>query len=236
MEPLLDVKNLSVKFGDITVLEGVNFSLDKGDILTIIGPNGAGKTVLVKSILGLISHEGEVVFNGRQISTQLSQIGYVPQRLDFDRTFPITAKELLELVSKKATPEETKTVCQHLEIENLLSKKIGTLSGGQMQRILIARAAMGNPKLLIMDEPTAGVDIGGVKNFYDIVGHLNKEHGMTIILISHEINMVYSLASKVLCLNKQMLCVGIPKEAITRKILDKLYGGSVEPREHKHLK
>lgn len=231
----MDVKNLSVKFGDITVLEGVNFSLDKGDILTIIGPNGAGKTVLVKSILGLIPHGGEVIFNGRQISTQLSQIGYVPQRLDFDRTFPITAKELLDLISKKATPEETKTVCQHLEIENLLSKKIGTLSGGQMQRILIARAAMGNPKLLIMDEPTAGVDIGGVKNFYDIVGHLNKEHGMTIILISHEINMVYSLASKVLCLNKQMLCVGTPKEAITRKILDKLYGGSAKPKEHKHL-
>ena len=104
-----------------------------------------------------------------------------------------------------------------------------------MQRVLIARAVMGGPELLIMDEPTAGVDIGGVKNFYDIVGHLNKEHGMTIILISHEINMVYSLASKVLCLNKQMLCVGAPKEAITRKILDKLYGGNVGPREHNHL-
>ncbi len=235
MDPLLDVKNLSVKFGDVSVLENVNFSLDKGDILTIIGPNGAGKTVLVKSILGLIGHDGEVKFNGRPVLSQLSKIGYVPQRLDFDRTFPITAKELLDLVSRKTTPEETKTVCRHLEIENFLSKKIGTLSGGQMQRVLIARAVMGGPELLIMDEPTAGVDIGGVKNFYDIVGHLNKEHGMTIILISHEINMVYSLASKVLCLNKQMLCVGAPKEAITRKILDKLYGGSVGPREHNHL-
>ncbi len=235
MDPLLDVKNLSVKFGDVSVLENVNFSLNKGDILTIIGPNGAGKTVLVKSILGLISHEGIVEFNGRPVLSQLSKIGYVPQRLDFDRTFPITAKELLDLVSKKTTSEETKTVCQHLEIENILSKKIGTLSGGQMQRVLIARAVMGGPELLIMDEPTAGVDIGGVKNFYDIVGHLNKEHGMTIILISHEINMVYSLASKVLCLNKQMLCVGTPKQAITRKILDKLYGGSVGPREHNHL-
>jgi zinc transport system ATP-binding protein len=235
MEPLLDVKNLSVKFGDVMVLESVNFSLGKGDILTIIGPNGAGKTVLVKSILGLIPHEGEVAFNGRQISTQLTQIGYVPQGLDFDRTFPITAKELLDLVSKKATPEEIKTVCQHLEIEKILSKKIGTLSGGQMQRILIARAVSGNPKLLIMDEPTAGVDIGGVKSFYDIVEHLNKEHGITIILISHEIDMVYSLASKVLCLNKKMLCVGTPKEAITKNILEKLYGGNFGPKEHIHL-
>ncbi len=235
MEPLLDVKNLSVKFGDVSVLENVNFSLDKGDILTIIGPNGAGKTVLIKSIFGLVEHKGEVNFLGDSIMKRIDEIGYVPQRLDFDRTFPITAKELMDLVLKKSDIKNMEIVCNHLEIDKLLSKKIGTLSGGQLQRVLIARAVAGSPKLLIMDEPTAGVDIGGVRSFYDIVGHLNKEHGITIILISHEINMVYSLASKVLCLNKKMICVGNPKEAISRNILDKLYGGSVEPREHTHL-
>jgi zinc transport system ATP-binding protein len=235
MHPLLEVNNLSVKFGDVSVLEGVNFSLEKGDVMTIIGPNGAGKTMLVKSILGLVPYEGEVVLNGEPVSTQLSRIGYVPQRFDFDRTFPLTVKELLGLIFRKISAEEAKIVCQHLEIERLLSNKIGTLSGGQMQRVLIARAVMNQPQLLIMDEPTAGVDIGGVRNFYDIVRHLNEEHNMTIILVSHEINMVYSLASKVICLNKQMLCSGTPQKAITKKILDRLYGKNVGPKKHTHL-
>jgi len=235
MHPLLEVNNLSVKFGDVSVLEGVNFSLEKGDVMTIIGPNGAGKTVLVKSILGLVPYEGKVVLNGEPVSTQLSRIGYVPQRFDFDRTFPLTVKELLGLIFRKISVEEAKIVCQHLEIERLLSNKIGTLSGGQMQRVLIARAVINQPQLLIMDEPTAGVDIGGVRNFYDIVRHLNEEHNMTIILVSHEINMVYSLASKVICLNKQMLCSGTPRKAITKKILDRLYGKNVGPKKHTHL-
>ncbi len=236
MENLLEVKNLSVSFGDVNVLEDVDFVLKKGDVMTIIGPNGAGKTILVKSILGLIEHKGGVEFLGEPIIKKIDEIGYVPQRLDFDRTFPITAQELMNLVSKKADPKNMEVVCNHLEVDKLLSKKIGTLSGGQMQRVLIARAVSGNPKLLIMDEPTAGVDIGGVKSFYDIVEHLNKEHDITIILVSHEIDMVYSLANKVLCLNKKMICVGSPKEAINKNVLEKLYGGSVGPKEHTHLR
>ncbi len=232
----MEVKNLSVSFGDVNVLEDVDFVLKKGDVMTIIGPNGAGKTILVKSILGLIEHKGGVEFLGEPIIKKIDEIGYVPQRLDFDRTFPITAQELMNLVSKKADPKNMEVVCNHLEVDKLLSKKIGTLSGGQMQRVLIARAVSGNPKLLIMDEPTAGVDIGGVKSFYDIVEHLNKEHDITIILVSHEIDMVYSLANKVLCLNKKMICVGSPKEAINKNVLEKLYGGSVGPKEHTHLR
>lgn len=236
MQSLLEVKNLSVKFGNISVLEDVNFSLEKGDVMTIIGPNGAGKTVLLRSILGLVPYKGEVVFNGMPVLPQLSRIGYVPQRFDFDKTFPLTVKELLSLVSGKTFGEEAKMVCEHLEIEPFLYQKIGTLSGGQMQRVLIARAVMNQPRLLIMDEPTAGVDIGGVRNFYDIVRHLNEDHDMTIILVSHEINMVYSLASKVICLNKQMFCAGPPQKAITKKILDKLYGKSVGPKKHTHIR
>jgi zinc transport system ATP-binding protein len=236
-KPLLEVKNLSVYFSNLSepVIEGVSFLLNKGEILSIIGPNGAGKTTLVKAILGLIPYQGEVYFNGQSVFKNLSFIGYVPQRFDFDKTFPITVQEFISLTAGFGKKTEFNKICRELEIEKLMNKKIGNLSGGELQRVLIAKAALNNPWLMIMDEPTAGVDIGGVKSFYDIVKHLNAEHKISVILISHEIDMVYSLANKVVCLNKKMFCSGSPRKAISKKILDKLYGKNVGLVNHTHF-
>lgn len=235
MSALLEVKNLGVHFNDSDIIEGVSFSLEKGEVLSIIGPNGAGKTTLIRAILGLIPHEGHAYFEGQPITQNLSSIGYVPQRFDFDKTFPITVSEFLNLSSGFSSNDSIGKICKELEIEPLTNQKLGTLSGGQLQRVLIARAVINKPRLLIMDEPTAGVDLGGVKSFYDIVQYLNTKHEMAVMLISHEINMVYSLAGKVICLNKQMFCVGRPAEAITKEILDKLYGKGVGPKKHTHI-
>lgn len=235
MKPLLEVKNLGVHFDDSPVIEGVSFTIEKGEILSVIGPNGAGKTTLIKAILGLIPHEGHAYFDGQPLSSQLSNIGYVPQHFEFDKTFPLTVKEFLDLSSVRNKKITLSEIYRELEIGALMNQKIGTLSGGQLQRVMIARAVLSGPELMIMDEPTAGVDIGGVKSFYDIVRHLNSKHNMAVMLISHEINMVYSLAGKVICLNKQMFCVGSPRETITKEILEKLYGKNVGPSHHTHI-
>jgi zinc transport system ATP-binding protein len=230
----IDVKNLTVTMSGNAIVRNVTFGLDRGDVASIIGPNGSGKTTLVRAMLGLAPHTGQVLLDGRPIREQLARIGYVPQRFDFDRTFPLSVREFLELPVARPDAAWREEVLREFSVDVLLGQKLGTLSGGQMQRVLIASALLKKPEILILDEPTSGVDVEGVASFYELIRHINTEHKMTVLLISHEVNMVSTTSTKVVCLNKDLVCCGEPRHAITPETLEKLYGEDFELRQHKH--
>ena len=232
-EKILEIKNLTVRYNDHVILNQLNFWVNSGEIVAIIGPNGSGKTTLLKAILGLIPHQGEVTIFGGSPRLALDNIGYVPQRLDFDRTFPLTVNEFLNFIKVKNRPWREE-VLREVGVNTFMDKRLGELSGGQLQRLLIAKALLKEPKLLMLDEATSGVDIAAEMTFFELIEHLNKTHNVTIMLISHEVQMVYKFATQILCLNKDLVCNGRPKEAITKEVLEKLYGKNIEFQPHDH--
>lgn len=197
----LEVKNLSVTYGAHPVLNRVSFDVQKGEIVSVVGPNGSGKSSLVKALLGLIPSEGEVLFEGRAMEKSTELAGYVPQRFEFDTTFPITVKEFLSLTHNDLHAPEQEEIIKDLQVDVLFHKRLGKLSGGQLQRVLIVQALLSRPRILILDEPTTGIDAMGTHTFYELIQHLNREHKMTIIIISHETDVVYKLSDTVVCLD-----------------------------------
>jgi zinc transport system ATP-binding protein len=230
---ILEVTNLTVKYNDHVILNALNYYVKPGEIVAIIGPNGSGKTTMLKAILGLIPYQGKITILGSSQKRALSRIGYVPQRFEFDKTFPLTVSEFLSFVKVK-DQEWREEVLHEVGVNALLDKRIGELSGGQLQRILIAKALLKEPLLLLLDEATSGIDVAAEMTFFELIEHLNKTHNLTIMLISHEINMVYNFATQILCLNKDLVCDGRPKEAITKEVLETLYGKSIKFRPHEH--
>ncbi len=223
---ILRVRNLSVRLEGETVLENLNFEVREGEVLTILGPNGAGKTVLLKTLLGLLPYEGEVKWK-RGI-----KIGYVPQRLPFIKHIPLSVGEFFKL--KGCSEREIEQALLSLGINpGLLEKRIGDISSGQFQRVLIAFALIGEPEVLLFDEPTAGIDIGAEETVYTCLERLRKEKNLTILLVTHDLSVVYKFSSKCLCLNKRILCFGSPKR-LTPALLSKLYGGEIKIYEHRH--
>jgi ABC-type Mn2+/Zn2+ transport system ATPase subunit len=234
----LSVENLCLKVNGHHLLENITFTIDEGEIVAIIGPNGAGKTTLIKAILGLMPYDtGSVSVFGRPFKSNDShvRIGYVPQRLEFDRTFPITVHELLTFTIPpfytspliKNTEEEEKRIYSHLAVvgaQDLIERKVGSLSGGELQRVMLAKAIVNDPTILFLDEPASGVDIEGQERFHDLVRRLNKEQGMTVILISHDLHIVYRFADNVLCMNRRLVCSGEPSKALTDEVIKSVYG------------
>ena len=232
----LEVSGIRKSFGQRDVFRDVSFSVDPGEIIAIIGPNGSGKTTLIKSILGLITKDkGEVLVYGKPLSVSLNQIGYLPQSLQFDRSLPITVREFLELsLINKKNSQAVEEKLMEVDMRDKSEAMLGTLSGGQLQRVMIARAILNDPKILFLDEPVTGIDIEAEKNFYQLIEHLNKKHGMTVIFISHELELVYDFASQVVCLNKSLVCNGVPRKVLTPELLEKLYGGGMSHHQHIH--
>ena len=230
---ILEIRNLTVRYNDHVILNELNFWVNSGEIVAIIGPNGSGKTTLLKAILGLIPCQGEIKVLGGPVRRVLDDIGYVPQRLDFDRTFPLTVNEFLNFIKVKNRPWREE-VLRESGVDAFTDKRIGELSGGQLQRLLIAKALLKEPKLLMLDEATSGVDMAAEMTFFELIEHLNKTHNVTIMLISHEVQMVYKFATQILCLNKDLVCNGRPKEAITQEVLERLYGKNIEFKAHEH--
>ena len=233
----LSVENLCVKANGSHLLENITFSVDEGRIIAIIGPNGAGKTTLIKAILGLIHYDtGAVYMFGNLIrnGNSLLRVGYVPQRLEFDRTFPLTVAELLgftlppvyslSLLTGRREKKKIEDLLGIVGANELIDRSIGSLSGGELQRVMIAKAIVNNPKILFLDEPASGVDIEGQERFHDLVVRLNREKGMTVILISHDLNVVYRFADEVLCLNRRLVCSGRPAETLTDDVIKSVYG------------
>ena len=225
--PAVSVVGCTVSFGGNVVLQGVDFEVAQGEIAAIIGPNGSGKTTLLKSILGLLPHEsGEIRIFGKHLHAMRDLIGYVPQRFDFDRDFPLTVGEFMELARHPHSPHAR--IAEKIREVGLprtaISAKIGSLSGGQLQRVLIAQAILNNPRILFLDEPSSGIDIAGEATFYEIIEHLNKEHEVTVILVSHDIAMVAGMVDNVICVNRKLLCYGPPQDALTARKISELFG------------
>ncbi|MBI3627768.1 MAG: metal ABC transporter ATP-binding protein [Candidatus Sungbacteria bacterium] len=222
-EPILEVKNLNVTILKEAILSDISFSIEEGDAAAIIGPNGAGKTVLFKCLLGLMRYEGEIRW--RKGVT----IGYVPQRFQIDRTTPISVREFFQLHEGNFlfsnADVEIKKYLKMVELpESTIDERLGTLSGGELQRALIGWAIYDGPNVLLFDEPTAGVDVAGEQTIYNLLHSLQDQLGITILLVSHELNIVFKYATKVLCLNRKLICAGAPHDTLTQAQLEKLYG------------
>ncbi|MDP3991487.1 MAG: metal ABC transporter ATP-binding protein [Candidatus Colwellbacteria bacterium] len=231
MTKILEVENLNVAFNGVRVLEDLNFSVEDGDALTIIGPNGSGKTVLLKTLLNLIPYQGKITWK-KDIKT-----GYLPQTLFLDQSLPLTLREFLmsKINVTKTDPNDLEETLKLVRLpEDSLNHSLGRLSGGQIQRALVAFALIGNPDVLLLDEPTASIDPPGEEQIYDTIHNLQDMKKLTVIIVSHDLSLVYRYATKVLCLNKQQICFGPPEETLTTKKLEELYGAPHKFYHHLH--
>jgi len=233
MEPILRVEKLGVKFDQNEVLRNVSFDVGKSEVLAIVGPNGSGKSVLFRALLGLIPHTGNI-----QWSTGIS-IGYIPQKLAIERDLPLNVEEFMRCKSKNREKmlQLLKAVGfqdeHHIE-QHVLRQRLGLLSGGQLQRVMIAWSLLDSPDVLLYDEPTSGVDLGGEETIYNLLKRLKDAHSLTVLLISHDLNIVYKYANNVLCIDGDMICHGIPSEVLDPKALAQLYGGDASFYKHEH--
>jgi len=228
---ILTVKNLSVNLGGEPIITDLSFGLKEGENLTIIGPNGSGKTVLLKSLLGMIPYAGNVAWE------KGARIGYVPQKIEVDRHLPLSSKTLLQAKANilKIPHSEIGAVAKTLGLsEKVLEEPIGHLSGGQFQKCLIAYALIGKPNVLLFDEPTASIAQLEEEQIYELLHRLQDEYSLTLVLVSHDLSLVYRYATNVLCLNKRGLCFGAPAEVLTPQILEKLYGAPHRYYHHLH--
>jgi len=220
MSVILELKNVSVTLDHKTVVRDVSFAIEDGESIAIIGPNGSGKTVLLKAILGLVAYEGEV--NWRPGTT----VGYVPQKIDADRSVPLNVRNLL--VSKahiigKGEKEIAEAIRRVGLSREAIATPIGHLSGGQFQRALVAFALLGEPDIILFDEPTASMDEPGEEQMYELLDRLRTEVGITTVVVSHDLSFVYRHADKVLCLNRSGLCFGPPHGVLTPELLAQLF-------------
>ncbi|WP_297790303.1 metal ABC transporter ATP-binding protein [uncultured Anaerococcus sp.] len=216
---LLDIKNLKFGYDENLILDDINLSLDDGDFIAISGENGSGKSTLIKLILKVIKKDsGEIKLLGKPIEefTAYEKIGYVPQVNDSSKiSFPVTCKEYVSLglykefnifnMPTRKVIMDVKNVFQSLAIEKLLDKPFRTLSGGQQQRVMIARALVSTPQMLILDEPTVGIDAKHKEDFLKLLGHLNRDHGISILIISHEMELIKNYVTKTVYLKEGRL-------------------------------
>jgi len=199
-----------------------------GEYVGVIGPNGGGKTTLMKLLLGLLEpQQGEIKLFGvpAQKFHDRHKIGYVPQRIGGnDFRLPITALEVVRFGAPGGDTRQALASFKQLGIENIANRRISELSGGQQQKVYIAKALAANPEVIILDEPTAGVDVKAQDDFYQLLASLNKQHNLTIILVSHDIDVVVNEVSKLACINEELVYHGLPKEFIEKDYINKLYG------------
>lgn len=202
---LATLNQVTVEFDDRLVVDRVNLSVHRGDIITIIGPNGAGKTTLIRAILGLQkASSGEVTLSRKLV------IGYVPQHLALESTLPLSVKRFMMLTGQ--TLPECQAALQKTGVGHLLDASVHHLSGGEKQRLLLARALVRKPDLLVLDEPAQGVDINGQAALYELIRQLRDELNCGIIMISHDLHLVMAATDKVICLNQHICCSGHPAD------------------------
>lgn len=244
----IDIKNVSFSYGKINVLDNISLNIDSGDYVGIVGPNGGGKSTLLKLIVGLLlPQKGTIRIFGHSVSEAKDHldIGYVPQRAGQENQFPATVEEIVESgrinhigIFKRISKDDTKAVQEAMELANitdLRERMISELSGGQRQRVYIARSLTKNPKILILDEPTEGIDMTSKQKFYQILENLNKKLGITIIIVSHEIDMIAKQVKNVICLNNTLVCQTDSRDFIKGTYLEKLYGKNGKVIVHKHI-
>lgn len=209
MSSLISLENISVSFGQRTVLAKVSLALQPGKILTLLGPNGAGKSTLVRVVLGLISPTQGKVTRHEQL-----RIGYVPQKIHLDATLPLTVERFM-LLRRGVKRGDILPALKRVQAAQLLNAPLQKLSGGEMQRVLLARALLNQPQLLVLDEPTQGVDVNGQVALYDLIDQLRRELHCGVLMVSHDLHLVMAKTDEVLCLNQHICCSGTP-EAVSQ--------------------
>ena len=245
MTAAVDIAGLAFSYGDAPVLEGVDLRVDQGEFLGLVGPNAGGKSTLLKLILGLLEPQaGRVLVLGNPPTQARRLLGYVPQYPGFPRDFPITVEQVVlmgrlglgtgwrRLVGGYTAADRSaaRAALAEVQAENLVGRQIGTLSGGQLQRVLVARALVGEPRLLILDEPTANIDQRMEGEIFDLLRAINAR--MTILVVSHDVAFISAYVGRVACLNRTLVCH--PTQAIDGRIIHDLYGEDVRQVAHAH--
>lgn len=229
---LVEVENLSIRYGANTVLSNVSLRIDAGEIVTIVGPNGSGKTSLLRAIIGAVKP-----FTGRVTHGAGIRLGYVPQKLHIDPTLPMSVARFLALPSGVAAGDIV-TALKQAGVPELAKAQMSRLSGGQFQRVLLARALIGKPQLLILDEATQGLDQPGSAAFYRQIETVRRETGCAVLMISHELHVVMSASDRVICLNGHVCCEGAPEVVASAPEYRALFGsgtmGALALYRHDH--
>ena len=228
---MLEVDDLGVRLGGADVVRGVSFNLPRAKCLAIIGPNGAGKTVLLRALIGALPHTGRIEWAPETV------LGYVPQKLDIERDLPLNGHDFLRAkmaLSGSSAAMRTEALRAVGLAEEVLSTPIGNMSGGQFQRLLIAFALLGRPNVLLLDEPAAGIDAPGQAQLNEVIHGLQDTRAMTVVLVSHDLSVVYKHADYVLCLGRLGAYFGPPRTALTPESLYEVYGQPLGFHVHDH--
>ena len=225
---ILVVKNLSVELGKEKIIENLSFSVERRESMVVLGPNGAGKTTLLRALVGIVPYKGEVKWGTENIS-------YLPPQELVRRRglFPLTVEDFFSF--KEVAKDDILETLDSVGLESkIVGRKLSVLSTGQFQRLLIAWALVDKPEVLLFDEPTSGIDVGGQETIYSLLHKFWEKRDLTIILVTHDLNVVWEHANHVLCLNKTCLCLGRPDVALTPKKLRQLYGVGLKFHRHIH--
>lgn len=245
---IIEVKDVVYKYQDNIVLDHVSFSIKAGNYVGIIGPNGGGKTTLLKILLGLIKpYSGTVKILGQPVESlkERYKIGYVPQRVSQDNiSFPATVYEVVQsgrtphcgLFStySKKDYDAIDSAMKIANVEKYKNRLIGDLSGGERQRVYVARSLASEPKVLFLDEPFVGIDISSQQNFYAFLKELNEKHGLTILFVSHDIDVISNEVKEIICLNRRLVCSGDSHSVMEGNIIEELYGKRIMHIHHDH--
>jgi len=232
MKPLITAKNLSVTHGRSNVLHGVDFSIAGGEIVTIVGPNGSGKSSLLKALIGSIP-----ISAGTLTRMKGLRIGYVPQQLALDPTLPLNVRRFLDLPRRIPDAEATNAL-EQAGCSGLADRQLSDLSGGQLQRIMLARALLSDPHLLILDEATQGLDQPGAATFYQRIEDVRTTQGCAVLMVSHDLHVVMAASDRVICLNGHICCEGHPEQVASAPEYRALFGtgtqGALALYRHAH--
>ncbi len=236
LQPLVGCSSVSLRFGQRQVLDHVSISVAPGEAVTLVGPNGSGKTTLVKVLLGLRTPDRGTVQRRRNL-----RVGYVPQRLHVDPVLPLSVSRLLQL-THRATREEQLAALTEVGMARLLEVSVHQLSGGELQRVLLARALLRRPELLVLDEPMQGVDVTGTASLYELIGRIRERLQCGILMVSHDLHLVMAATDRVVCLNHHVCCAGEPDQVAVHPEYQALFGSRVAANlavythhhDHKH--
>jgi len=229
---LIDAQGMSIRYDGTDVLQGVDFAIEPGEIVTVVGPNGSGKSTLIKALLGVLKPS-----SGQITRKPGLRIGYVPQKLALDRSLPLTVARFLSLPERQSKAVIVR-VLERVGAAGLQDQQLATLSGGQLQRVLLARALLVAPDILILDEPTQGLDQPGVADFYRLIEQLRQEIGCAVLMVSHDLHVVMSASDRVICLNGHVCCEGTPHVVRAAPEYRALFGhgtgGALALYQHEH--
>ena len=235
-ETLIQSQNISLHIGGKELLSGVSLNISKAEIVTVIGPNGAGKTTLLRLLLGLIPVSYGSIYRKPKL-----RIGYLPQKVVFNPVLPISVSRIMNLTGNYSK-SQIETSLEETGVLALRDKPVSQLSGGEYQRVMLARALLRNPELLVLDEPVQGVDYMGESELYNLIGDLRKSHGCGVLMVSHNLHVVMASTDRVLCLNQHICCEGQPEDVTHHPEYLRLFGldsGSAlaiysHQHDHKH--